>query len=217
VFERCLLGSKLEPTARGGVDRQDRSLKAQAFFSFDTGRPFTRGTIAYACMPRAEAERQPGSVLLTKLGWVTFEDRPAVVGLRDRAICPALVLTPQGKAASAAWQSRPDLPTGSTLWSVPVGDRELLEVTGLTGAPDGSTVVEFNWKWKSNHMGDTLAQSIDRASGDSLGRSDAGSRCDCVDHRSLPTTSDPVSPREQVLTLAEAERHAIYAQPSCSI
>jgi len=137
--------------------------KRGAFFSFETERPFTKGTIASACMPRVDAQREPVSVVLVKLGWVTFVDRPALIGFGERVSCPALVLTDKGKAASAMWQSRPDAQPGWKLWSVPIGERKLLEITGLTGAPDGSTLAEFTWRWMPNSLGGTLKGSVDQA------------------------------------------------------
>jgi hypothetical protein len=137
--------------------------KVQAFYSFATGQPITKGTFAFACVAQADAERAPANALLVELGWVRFEARTALIGFNDRANCPALVLTEQGRAASAAWKSRAGVPAGSTVWSVPVGERTFLEVTGLTAAPDGSTLAEFTWKWTPNGTGDTLKRTLDKA------------------------------------------------------
>jgi hypothetical protein len=135
------------------------TFKEQAFFSFATEAGFTKGTIAYHCMARADVEAEPVVAMLLKSGWVTIDQRPTAVGYGDRANCPALILTAQGRDASRGWQSRPSgLGTGQS-WSIAVGERKLLGVTGLTEGPDGATYAEFNWKWNPNSMGAQLRDS----------------------------------------------------------
>jgi len=137
--------------------------KAMAFFSLAIETPFWRETIPLSCMTQAQVERHPVNVLLVKLGWVRYESRSANIAVRKQADCPVMVLTDAGKAASAAWQARPAPVGKGTLWTVPIGQRDLSEVTGLTDAPDGSKVVEFTWKWSPNQLGETLRASVNQA------------------------------------------------------
>ena len=74
-----------------------------------------------------------------------------------------MILTDAGKAASATWQSRPAAYGNGTLWTITIGQRALSEVTGLTDAPDGSTLVEYSWKWAPNQLGETLQASVEQA------------------------------------------------------
>jgi hypothetical protein len=47
---------------------------------------------------------------------------------------------------------------------VPIGRRELLGVRALSDAPDGSMVVQFDWKWIPNDTGAALREAVDDAS-----------------------------------------------------
>lgn len=74
-----------------------------------------------------------------------------------------MALTPAGEAASATWTRR-RLPSDEDVaWMVPIGRRELLAVRELSEAPDGSTQVEFDWKWTPNDTGTALRKSVAEA------------------------------------------------------
>ena len=51
-----------------------------------------------------------------------------------------------------------------TGWAVPIGRRELLGVTDMKEAPDGSTNVGFDWKWAPNETGTALRNTVPKAS-----------------------------------------------------
>ena len=135
------------------------TFKAQAFFSFTTEMGFTKGTIASACLGQADVERDPATAMLLKSGWVSIDTRPTAIWIGRQANCPALVLTPKGQEASARWQSRPTGIGQGWSWSIPIGERKLVEITGLTQGPDGATYAELTWKWNPNSMGEQLQAS----------------------------------------------------------
>jgi hypothetical protein len=94
---------------------------------------------------------------------VRYETREAILGLRSKASCPALALTPAGSAESTRWTRGRGDPSLGTAWEVPIGRRELVDVTKLTGGPDGSVEVEFDWKWTANEMGAALRGAVPKA------------------------------------------------------
>jgi len=77
--------------------------------------------------------------------------------------CPAVSLTAAGSAASARWTAGRDGSAEGKSWAVPIGRRELVAVTKLANGPDGSTQVEFDWKWTANETGAALRQSVPKA------------------------------------------------------
>src|SRR5262249_34066315 len=77
-------------------------------------------------------------------------------GIQQTASCPAIMLTPAGEAASAHWTRRSGTSGAGTEWTVPIGRRELVGVTGFTTVPDGSTEGTFDWKWTPNETGTAL-------------------------------------------------------------
>jgi hypothetical protein len=160
-----LFESHVDRAQAGQLIANLERFKTTAFFSIQVESPFFQETIPLSCMTQAEVERHPVNVQIVKLGWVRYESRPTSIGYHKEAECPVMVLTDAGKAASTAWQSRPTsapLENG-TVWTIPIGDRTLSEVTGLTDAPDGSEIVEFTWKWRPNQLGDTLQASVEQA------------------------------------------------------
>jgi hypothetical protein len=160
----CSCSSRtLDRAQAGPLIANLQRFKTTAFFSIQIESPFLRETIPLSCMTQAEVERHPVNVQIVKLGWVRYESRLTSIGYHKEADCPVMVLTDAGKAASAAWQSRPAPLEKGTVWTIPIGDRPLSEVTGLTDAPDGSKTVEFVWKWKPNQLGDTLQSSVEQA------------------------------------------------------
>lgn len=137
--------------------------KAPAYFSLQTDGPFFQGSFTLTCRSQAELEHHPVNSFLMKQGWIRYESRSTPVGFRQQANCPVMILTDAGKTASAEWQSRRGIPEKSTVWTVPIGQRELVEVTGLTDAPDGSKLVEFHWKWSPNRLGHALQEVVAQA------------------------------------------------------
>jgi hypothetical protein len=127
--------------------------KRVAYLRLPIGAPF-RST--FRCESQASVERDPVNQFLIKQGWVRYGTRRTTVGLGQREDCPILLLTPIGVTASAHWtQARRPYPDEAH-WHLPIGDRTLIQITGLTAAPDGSTIAEFHWKWTSNKLGETL-------------------------------------------------------------
>jgi hypothetical protein len=156
----------------GTLDRKQASrlianlegFKESAAFSIAIESSFFRESFPLRCRTQAELEHHPVNVLLVKLGWVRYESRSIAVGFHEQADCPVMVLTEAGKSASAAWQAGPGSSGKGTAWTIPIGQRELVDVTGLTDAPGGSKLVEFEWKWAPNRLGTTLDESIAEAS-----------------------------------------------------
>jgi hypothetical protein len=117
---------------------------------------------------------------------VRYETREAILGFGTKTSCPAIALTPAGQAASAQWTRGHDVSSEGIAWAVPIGQRELVGVTGITAAPDESTQVEFDWKWTPNETGLALRKSVRdanvffdqaRKGRASCRRSDDGWRC----------------------------------------
>jgi hypothetical protein len=134
--------------------------KREAHFTIHTGVPLQS---AFQCISQAEVDRTPLNQFLVERGWVRYETREAILGFGTKASCPAIALTPAGEAASAQWIRGRGASSEGTAWAVPIGRRELLGVTGLTTAPDGSAQVEFDWKWTPNETGTALRKSVRNA------------------------------------------------------
>lgn len=134
--------------------------KREAHFTIHTGVPFQS---AFKCQSQAEIERTPLNQFVADRGWVRYETREAILGFGKEASCPALALTPAGEAASAQWTRGNVASSAGTAWAVPIGRREFLTVSGLKTAPDGSSQVEFDWKWTPNEMGTSLRKSVGSA------------------------------------------------------
>lgn len=130
------------------------------YFWLQTDTPFRS---LFRCETQAEVERAPLNPFLIARGWVRYEMRSTIIGFGTKVTCPAFALTPAGAAASHTWTRARGSMAGETSWAVPIGRRELMAVTGLTPAPDGSTTTEFDWKWEPNDIGTSLRGSISDA------------------------------------------------------
>lgn len=127
--------------------------KREAHFTIHTRVPLRS---AFTCLTQAEVERAPLNRFAVSQGWVRYGTRDANFGLGGKATCPAMALTPAGEAASATWTPSDE----GVAWMVPIGRRELLDVTELSEAPDGSTQVQFEWKWAPNDTGTVLQRAV---------------------------------------------------------
>lgn len=58
-----------------------------------------KGDTAFKCLSQAEVERAPLNRFLVERGRVRYETRTTTIGFGTSASCPALGLTPDGKAA----------------------------------------------------------------------------------------------------------------------
>lgn len=155
----CSDGALTEDTAAKLISEAD-GFKREAHFLIRTDVPLQS---AFRCLSREEVELAPLNRFVMERGWVRYETREAIVGLRTKATCPAIALTSAGNAASAQWtRGRGDSFQGKA-WAVPIGRRELVGVTKVAGGPDGSTQVEFDWKWTPNETGTALRQSVPKA------------------------------------------------------
>ena len=134
--------------------------KREAHFKIETGVPLQS---AFRCYTQAEVERMPLNQFVAERGWVRYEQREAAIGFGAKASCPAMALTPAGEAASGQWARRGVLGNQGTMWTVPIGRRELVDVTELAPAPDGSTQVEFDWRWVPNETGTAMRSSVPKA------------------------------------------------------
>jgi hypothetical protein len=135
--------------------------KRDAHFTIATGIPFQSVS---RCLSLDEIQQRPLNKFVLKQGWVGYESREAVVGLGTKASCTAFALTPAGVAASAQWTQGRSASGQGIVWMIPIGHRELVSVTKLTAAPDGSTQVEFDWKWTPNDTGVALQTAAPNAS-----------------------------------------------------
>ena len=63
----------------------------------------------------------------------------------------------------AKWERGRGSMMGETSWAVPIGHRELVQVTGISPAPDGSRTVEYDWRWVADETGTLLRQSVPAA------------------------------------------------------
>jgi hypothetical protein len=136
------------------------AFKRDAHFTIQTGVPLQS---AFKCVSQAEVERAPLSRFVVDRGWIRYETREAALGFGTKASCPAIALTPAGEAASAQWTRGRTLLSEGTAWSVPIGRRELLAVTGIETAPDESSQVEYEWKWTPNDTGTALRKVVPKA------------------------------------------------------
>ena len=134
--------------------------KREAHIRIETGVPLQS---AFSCYTQAEVERTRVNQFVAKRGWVRYEAREALIGFGTKGSCPAMALTPDGQAASALW-IRGRVPSDQgTAWAIPIGRREILNVTEVATGPDGSTRVEFDWKWVSNETGSALRDAVPQA------------------------------------------------------
>lgn len=134
----------------------------EVHFTIHTGVPLR---LAFTCLSPAEVQRAPLNQFAVGQGWVRYETREADFGLGGKGSCPAMALTPAGEAASARW-TRGRVPSEEGVaWMIPIGRRELLSVKKLSEAPDGSTQVEFEWKWTPNDTGTALRKAVAKADG----------------------------------------------------
>jgi len=134
--------------------------KRAAYFTIHTGVPLR---LAFTCLSQTEVERAPLNQFAVGQGWVRYETREANFGLGGKAPCPAMASTPRGETASATW-TRGRVPSDEGVaWIVSIGRRELLGVRELSEAPDGSTHVEFEWKWTPNDTGTALRKAVTSA------------------------------------------------------
>lgn len=88
--------------------------------------------------------------VLNNLGLVDFK----VVGIEypDSASSPvvmAVTLTDKGRSASDEWQR------AGNGWTIPIAQRELVEVTGLTGVEGEAKTAraEYTWRWQPTEIG----------------------------------------------------------------
>jgi hypothetical protein len=134
--------------------------KREAYFSIQTGVPLQT---AFKCLDQAEIARAPLVSFGVERGWLRFESRETVLGFGTKATCPSLALTESGAEASARWTRQRGGSTEGVTWAVPIGRRGAINVTKLTIGPDGSTQVEFDWKWMPNDAGIALRKSVPHA------------------------------------------------------
>lgn len=104
-------------------------------------------------------ESRPDLAVLSNLGLVGF--KVSSIEHLDSAASPVTVtatLTDAGRSASREWQQ------SGGAWVIPIAQRELVEVTGLTGGESGSKEAraEYTWRWKPISIG----TSFDTSSGD---------------------------------------------------
>jgi hypothetical protein len=129
----------------------------EAHFTLHTGAPLRS---AFTCLSQAEVERAPLNQFAVGQGWARYETRNSNFGLGGKASCPAMTLTPAGESASATWTRGRAASGEGVAWMIPIGRRELLGVKKLSEAPDGSTQVEFEWKWTPNDTGTGLRKAV---------------------------------------------------------
>jgi hypothetical protein len=72
------------------------------------------------------------------------------------------VLTPKGVHAALDWveAGRPQSLSEGAVYLVGVAEKSLIAITGMRPMGDG-VVVSFNWRWKSNSIGNTLGVDPD--------------------------------------------------------
>jgi hypothetical protein len=133
--------------------------RREAHFTIHTGVPLQS---AFRCLSEAEVQRTPVAQVAAERGWVRYETRQGILGFGAKVSCPAIVLTPAGETASAQW-TRGGAVSGGTAWAVPIGTRELVAVTEVATAPEGSSQVEFQWKWSPNETGTALRRLASKA------------------------------------------------------
>jgi hypothetical protein len=131
--------------------------KREAYFSIQTGVPLQT---AFKCLDQAEIARAPLISFGIERGWVRLESRETVLGFATKTTCPTLALTQSGEAASTRWTRQRGGSGEGVTWAVPIGRRRTINVTKLTTARDGSTQVEFDWKWMPTETGMVLRKFV---------------------------------------------------------
>jgi len=157
VNSACSSGP-LTATQAGDRIAELDEFKREASFTLRVGTPFQS---AFKCYSEAEVANVPINRFVVDRGWVQYERRDGNFGFGMKDACPAMTLTPSGENASAGW--RREQSGGGTIWTVPIGQRELVSVTNLTTTSEGSTQAEFDWKWAPNETGSALRQSVPSA------------------------------------------------------
>jgi hypothetical protein len=136
------------------------AFKREAFLTIRTAVPFQS---AFECESQADVASVPSNRFVVDRGWVRYETREGSFGFGARARCPAMALTPAGQAASSQWtQGRIGSGEGIA-WGIPIGRREIVTVREPTTGPDGSSQVDFDWKWTANETGRALQESVPNA------------------------------------------------------
>lgn len=65
-------------------------------------------------------------------------------------------LTQEGRRQSSQWKAAETPLGGRPTWTIPIADRELVEITGIIGADKEQAAVEYTWKWVPNNVGREL-------------------------------------------------------------
>ena len=73
--------------------------------------------------------------------------------MRDSTVATVARLIPKDIAATRDWQPFEDPEHQRCGWIVPVGTRELLEVTSIVEVGTDTAHVQFKWNWKPNDVG----------------------------------------------------------------
>lgn len=131
-----------------------------AFLTIRTGVPFQS---AFECESQVDVANVPSNQFVVDHGWVRYETREGSFGFGARARCPAMALTAAGHAASAQWTQGRVASGEGVAWGIPIGRREFVSVREPTAGPDGSSQVEFDWKWTANETGRALQESVPKA------------------------------------------------------
>ena len=133
------------------------AFKREAFLTIRTGVPFQS---AFECQSQADVASVPSNRFVVDRGWVPYETREGSFGFGARARCPAMALTPAGQAASAQWTQGRIASGAGVAWRIPIGRRDFVTVREPTTRADGSSQVEFDWKWTANETGRALQESV---------------------------------------------------------
>jgi hypothetical protein len=78
---------------------------------------------------------------------------------KDQGWKTPVALTPKGEAMLAEMKGvqKTKDKDGANIYTIPVAERELVEITKVTMSGGGTrAVVEFTWKWNPNKFGDML-------------------------------------------------------------
>lgn len=136
------------------------AFKREARLTIRTGVPFQS---AFECQSQADVANVPSNRFLADRGWIRYDTRQGSFGFGTKGRCPAMMLTPEGQAASAQWtQGRIGSGEG-VAWGIPIGRREIVTVSEPTSRPNGSSQLEFEWKWIPNETGRALQASVSTA------------------------------------------------------
>lgn len=73
--------------------------------------------------------------------------------MRDSTVATVARLIPKDIAATRDWQPFEDPEHQRRGWIVPVGNRELNEITSVEGTDTDAARVHFTWHWKPNEVG----------------------------------------------------------------